>query len=168
MKAVTRLADDAVRQLDLNDIARADGFLFVRDGIGFAGRGVALRVPFEDAPALLGSIDHTDETGLDTPPTGRGPIGIGWVPFEPGKPGEVVIPRVVVAKSRDGHCWVTQISSEGVDDGDETLAAPTPPTPSSAAASPSCSVAPATADACRHPSRRRRHRGARPQRHRPG
>ena len=45
---------------------------------------------------------------------------------------------------------------------------PTPPTPSSAAASPSCSAAPATADACRHPPRRRRHRRARPQRHRPG
>ena len=67
MKAVTRLADDAVRQLDLNDIARGDGFLFVRDGVGFAGRGVALRVPFDDAPALLASIDHADETGLDAP-----------------------------------------------------------------------------------------------------
>ena len=134
MKAITRLADDAVRRLDLNDIARADGFLFVRDGVGFAGRGVALRVPFDDAPAVLASIDHADETGLDTdsagsPPAGRGPIGLGWVPFEPGKPGEVVIPRVVVAKSRDGQCWVTQISGEGVDDANETLPAPTPPLP---------------------------------------
>ena len=126
MKAVTRLADDAVRQLDLNDIARADGFLFVRDGVGFAGRGVALRVPFDDAPAVLASIDHVDETGLDTVTgaAGRGPIGLGWVPFEPGKPGEVVIPRVVVAKSRDGHCWVTAL-----DGADETLAAPSAPLP---------------------------------------
>ena len=30
--------------LDLNDVARGDGFLFVRDGVGFAGRGVAARV----------------------------------------------------------------------------------------------------------------------------
>lgn len=129
MKSVTRLADDAVRQLDLNDIARGDGFLFVRDGVGFAGRGVALRVPFDDAPALLASIEHTDETGLETPPVGRGPIGLGWVPFEPGKPGEVVIPRVVVAKSRDGQCWVTRISTEGIDDADEALAASTEPLP---------------------------------------
>ena len=128
MKAVTRLAGDAVRRLDLNDIARGDGFLFVRDGVGFAGRGVALRVPFDDAPAVLASIDHADETGLDAPPAGRGPIGLGWVPFEPGKPGEVVVPRVVVAKSRDGQCWVTTISTdEG--EADETLPAPTPPLP---------------------------------------
>jgi isochorismate synthase len=129
MKAVTRLADDAVRQLDLNDIARADGFLFVRDGVGFAGRGVAMRVPFDDAPALLASIDHVDETGVDSPAAGRGPIGIGWVPFEPGKPGEIVVPRVVVAKTLDGRCTVTQISGVGIDDPDETLPAPSPPLP---------------------------------------
>ncbi|MEY3589213.1 MAG: hypothetical protein RJA47_1809, partial [Actinomycetota bacterium] len=27
--------------LDLNDVCRGDGFLFVRDGVGVAGRGVA-------------------------------------------------------------------------------------------------------------------------------
>ena len=32
------------RALDLNDVARGDGFLFVRDGVGLAGRGVAARV----------------------------------------------------------------------------------------------------------------------------
>ena len=67
MRAVTRLAPDEIRSLDLNDIARGDGFLFVRDGVGFAGRGVALRIPFDDAPSALASIDHTDETGLTRP-----------------------------------------------------------------------------------------------------
>ena len=42
MRAHTRpLLDD----VDLNDVARGDGYLFVRDGVGIAGRGVAARVP---------------------------------------------------------------------------------------------------------------------------
>ena len=45
MRAVTTVADDATAALDLSDIARGDGFLFVRDGVGLAGRGVAARVP---------------------------------------------------------------------------------------------------------------------------
>ena len=65
MRAVTRRADDATRALDLNDVARGDGFLFVRDGVGFAGRGVAARVAVDGVPAVLGAIDHVDETGFD-------------------------------------------------------------------------------------------------------
>src|SRR6266508_3172326 len=139
MRAVTRVANDATRQLDLNDIARGDGFLFVRDGVGFAGRGVAARVPFDDAPAALADIERIDETGLDATTNGgsragRGPIGLGWVPFRPGLPGEVVIPRVVVAKSTGGACWVTiidgpGIDGPGIDDTGESLASPTPPMP---------------------------------------
>ena len=60
MRAVTALADDATAALDLNDVARGDGFLFVRDGVGLAGRGVAARVPLDEAPALLASIEHDD------------------------------------------------------------------------------------------------------------
>ena len=134
MRAVTRAADDATRRLDLNDIARGDGFLFVRDGVGFAGRGVAARVRFDDAPAALAAIERIDETGHNPgmnggSPGGRGPIGLGWVPFQPGQPGEVVIPRVIVAKGPGGDCWVTVIEGDGFDGADETLASPTPPVP---------------------------------------
>ena len=88
MRATSRLATADTRALDLNDIARDDGFLFVRDGVGVAGRGVAARVPFDEAPALLAGIDHDDATSL-----GVTPVGIGWVPFVPGEAGEVVVPR---------------------------------------------------------------------------
>lgn len=129
MRAVTRLADDATRQLDLNDIARDDGFLFVRDGVGFAGRGVARRVAFDDAATALIAIDHRDDTGLDSSENGgsragRGPVALGGVPFRQGEPGEMVIPRVVVAKAPGGSCWVTTI-----DDADDLLASPEPPRP---------------------------------------
>lgn len=133
MRSVTRVADESTRRLDLNDIARADGFLFVRDGVGFAGRGVAARVPFDEAAGVLADIERIDETGApnttvagppDTTAAGRGPIGLGWVPFAPGHPGEVVIPRVVVAKSSTGMCWVTTI-----DDAAEALVSDAPPRP---------------------------------------
>jgi isochorismate synthase len=122
MRATTVVADDATRALDLNDIARGDGYLFVRDGVGVAGRGVAGRVAFDEAPAALASIAHDDRT-----PFGVTPVGIGWIPFNPGEPGEVVIPRVAVVKSDTGDCWVTRIDD---DRSDATDLAPTgPPIP---------------------------------------
>ena len=120
MRAVIRRADDATRRLDLNDIARGDGYLFVRDGVGFAGRGVAARVPFDEAPDVLSSIERVDETGAPIARAGPGcgPIGFGWVPFQPGGTGEVVIPQVIVAKTADGACTVTTIhDGSGIHDG---------------------------------------------------
>ena len=124
MRATTVLADERVRMLDLNDIARGDGFLFVRDGVGLAGRGVAARVPLDDAPAALSAIDHVDTTAL-----GVTPVGVGWIPFVPGEPGEVVIPRVAVVKSAAGECWVTRVDG-GDGDGDTYRLEPgAPPQP---------------------------------------
>ena len=51
MRAVTRPLEG---ELDLNDVAGDDGFLFVRDGVGLAGRGVAARVPYGDAARCAG------------------------------------------------------------------------------------------------------------------
>ncbi len=118
MRAVTRHLDTAV---DLNDVAGADGYLFVREGVGLAARGVAVRVPLGEVPAVLAAIDHRDEVG------GVHPVALGCVPFEPGAPTELVIPRVAVGKAADGRRWVTTI-----DDADPTVV-PTPrPTPSAA------------------------------------
>lgn len=88
---------------DLNDVAGGDGYLFVRDGVGIAGRGVAARVSADDAPALLASITHDDRVG------GRSPIAIGAVMFEPGRPAELVVPALLVGKSADGTRWVTHV-----------------------------------------------------------
>ena len=126
MRAVSALADAATRALDLNDIARGDGFLFVRDGIGFAGRGVAARVPADEAVAALTSIEHDDRTGIDSGSCRPGPRALGTIPFLPGSPGEMVIPAVIVVKAPDGPCWMTRIDGPGVDD---DLAAAGPPEP---------------------------------------
>ncbi len=106
MRAHTRpLLDD----LDLNDVARGDGYLFVRDGVGIAGRGVAARVPLADVAAVLAGIEHVDEVG------GVHPLAIGVVPFEPGTPCELVIPAVTVGKAADGRQWVTVIDDARTD-----------------------------------------------------
>ena len=111
------------RDLDLNDVARGDGYLFVRDGVGIAGRGVAARVPLQDVPAALASIDHVDEVG------GVHPVALGVVPFEPGTPCELVIPAVLVGKAADGRRWVTTITGDGLDDSPADLTGGTRPTP---------------------------------------
>ena len=54
-------------------------------------------------------------------------MGIGWIPFVPGEPGEVVIPRVAVVKSAGGDCWVTRIESDR--SGDDELAPTGQPMP---------------------------------------
>ena len=59
---------------------------------------MAARVPLDDAPGVLAAIDHVDDDVARCVT----PVGIGWIPFVPGEPGEVVIPRVAVVKSADG------------------------------------------------------------------
>lgn len=128
MRAVVRPADDL--QLDLSDIARGDGVLFVRDGVGLAGRGVAARVTADEAVDRLRRIEVVDERGQGGggAEPGIGPVAIGAVPYRPGAPGAMVIPAVVVRKAPDGRTWVTTI-----DDAVEELAASSAPAPTASA-----------------------------------
>ena len=96
-------------QLDLNDVARGDGYLFVRDGVGFAARGVAARVPLAEVASTLSAIQHIDEVG------GVQPIALGVVPFEADLACELIIPQLVVGKADDGRQWVTIIDDAAVD-----------------------------------------------------
>lgn len=121
MRAVTRhLPDD----IDLNAFARGDGMLFVRDGVGLAGRGVAARVPVSEVMGCLSSIDRDDEVCRP----GTGPIAIGCLPFRPGAEAELIIPAVSIGKGPDGERWITVIDGADVD-------LEVPPTPQPRAAS---------------------------------
>ena len=119
LRAVTVPLDT---DLDLNDVARGDGYLFVRDGVGFAGRGVAARVPIDGAVAFLAAIDHEDRVGGT-----NGPIAMGAVPFLPGASADLVVPQVVVGKGADGRRWITTIDGADVD-----VFGTTEPTPAAA------------------------------------
>ncbi|MGE0306344.1 MAG: isochorismate synthase MenF [Acidimicrobiia bacterium] len=105
--ATTKVLDEPV---DLNDVARGDGVLFVRDGIGIAGRGVAAVIADHQVMAALGQIAWTADDA-DAPP----PVAIGRLPFHPGAAGSLTIPAVSVVKDSAGRCWITEVSG-GRDD----------------------------------------------------
>jgi isochorismate synthase len=108
MKAISRpLAEFTDHPPDLNDVAGDDGVLFVRGGSGFAGQGVAARCTTDDVVAALRGIDHDSTVDAATP------LAIGSVPFRPGSPGEMLIPKVILVK-RDGQAWVTAIDGADV------------------------------------------------------
>jgi isochorismate synthase len=108
MKAVTRHLE---RDVDLNGVARGDGLLFVRDGVGLAGRGVAARVPRDEVAAFLASVERDD----DVQRPGTGPVAFGALPFRPGTPSELLVPSVVIGKAADGSRWLTRIGDADVD-----------------------------------------------------
>ena len=101
MFAQTTLFDASV---DLNDIAGSDGFLFVRNGIGYAGRGVAQRVVMSQVEQVLRDIDHQNTTGIDV-----SPIAFGVIPFDSTATNEFIIPQQIVGKDENGNCWLTTI-----------------------------------------------------------
>lgn len=102
MIAVTR---ELTTEVDLNSVCRGDGFLFVRDGVGIAGRGEIARLNETEALSFLQSIDH--RTTISSP--GSGPVLFGVVPFHPSSPAYFVLPRVSITKSTDGTYSITVI-----------------------------------------------------------
>jgi isochorismate synthase len=103
---------------DLLGVAGDDGVVFVRDRVGLAGVGVATRVTVPrtggrgDAEAVaevLGRITADDPVGHP----GCGPVAVGALPFDPGAPGTLTVPRVVVGRAEDGTRWVTTIAASG-------------------------------------------------------
>lgn len=95
--------------VDLNDVARDDGYLFVRDGVGLAGRGVATRASSTEIARLLATIESAPGTFAAR--------AIGAFPFAPGKPGTFVVPVVSVVKTNDGeqHLVAVAQSADGAD-----------------------------------------------------
>lgn len=106
MKATSfPLAQITNRDIDLNDVAGANGFLFVRDGVGFAGVGISARVHANNARTLLSEIDRSP----DNVPIGVGPIMFGSVPFATSANADFILPTVTFCKTREGETWVTVI-----------------------------------------------------------
>jgi len=102
----TRRLDEHV---DLNDVCRGDGMLFVRDGVGAAGRGSVAVVNEDDLDRVLAGLQPVDG---EAPPHGHGPHLFGVVPFLPRETARFVLPRTVVTKEPDGQCWVTVVGAD--------------------------------------------------------
>jgi len=107
MFAITRRLEELSDvRVDLNDVAAGDGCLFVRDGIGLAGRGVAARLDLDGAVDVLRSIEH------DTSVEEHGPVAIGVVPFRPGSPAKAVLAEVTVRKSMEHSPTITAVGGD--------------------------------------------------------
>ena len=81
---------------DLLEARGPDGFAWLADGAGFVTAGVAARVPAAAAEATLAGFEVDDPLGWP----GTGPLAVGALPFDPDKPGELVIPSTVVGRER--------------------------------------------------------------------
>ncbi|MFM8268036.1 MAG: isochorismate synthase MenF [Ilumatobacteraceae bacterium] len=116
MRALTLPLDDprlgALADASLDDIAGAEGVLFVRDRIGIAGRGVALTVDAHCAADTLARLSH------DCRVSGVHPLAIGAIPFEPGGRAELTVPAATVHRRDDGLRALTLVA----DDPDALLA----------------------------------------------
>ncbi len=102
---------------DLNHVCAGEGVLFVRDGVGVAGRGTVTECDAREAPTLLASIDHTGE-----PQPGAGPVLVGLVPFVPGDRARFVLPRLTVVKHPDGRATATLVGEVPADVDDDAFA----------------------------------------------
>ena len=60
------------KTVDLNDFAGGDGLLFVRDGVGFASRGIRARGNARQIQQMLDNIEYEQSTY---------PIGVGPVSY---------------------------------------------------------------------------------------
>jgi len=112
MYASTRHFDHVI---DLNDVARGDGFLFVRDGVGIAGRGIALRTTAESVTTDLQNIK---QVGSITPD----PIALGIIPFLHGDQTHFVIPKIIVRKKTDQTTTLTIVANDENECSDEHFA----------------------------------------------
>lgn len=122
LAARTRRLD---RDVDLLDVAGRDGVMFERGRAGFAGRGVAGRVPLERLATTLAAAAIDDEVGRP----GCGPVAFGALPFVPGEPTEMVVPALVVGRAEDGTRWATSIADGEAPDPLEALEAVPPRDP---------------------------------------
>ncbi|MBI5088831.1 MAG: isochorismate synthase [Actinobacteria bacterium] len=105
--------------LALEDVAGPDGTLFVRDGVGIAGRGIAMRVDADRAAEQLAGIEHVDEVG------GRSPMAVGSIPFAPGRAAQLIVPALLVGATPDGARWITRIEG-GDEPAPDLVPAPAP------------------------------------------
>jgi menaquinone-specific isochorismate synthase len=104
---------------DLVAWAGEGGLVWERDGTGLAGQGVALRIELpagigepgvaDRVAAALAAVESEDAVGR----AGCGPVAIGALPFDRSAPAAMLVPEIVVGRSRDGSAWLTTIGPDG-------------------------------------------------------
>jgi menaquinone-specific isochorismate synthase len=95
--------------IDLTSVCGADGFLFVQNNHGYAGKGIAARASGDAIASMLSSIEVEDSEHPVTP------IAFGLVPFLPSDDAEFFIPQVLISQDTEGHCTVTLFGNSDAD-----------------------------------------------------
>lgn len=124
-------------ECDLNNVCRSDGMLFVRDGIGVAGRGVLAE--FDDDVAARTLAEMTPASGSARAASASdGPVMFVLVPFLPHRPARFLLPRFIVAKLPDNTVTATivghtedDVSVDALNEALNEAMSTTPPRPSS-------------------------------------
>lgn len=100
---------------DLNGVCRGDGFLFVRNNVGHAGRGVALECTNSTVAATLSSIEqvHTD--------VHVAPVAFGLIPFLPDSPARFFVPHMLFTQHADGTRTLTVVGQTDSDVSDVAI-----------------------------------------------
>ncbi len=115
--------------LDLARFAGSDGVLFDHQGTGFAGRGIAAKIPITDrgprtiADAVATALRRIEpfpivsgpketDLGIPDPRAWPGPVAFGALPFARDEPAELIVPREIVRRDATGELWLTTIGTE--------------------------------------------------------
>ncbi len=112
------------RDLPVRSIGASSGLLWSRDGLVMAGIGRVAELPIDRpgghvaaaaalarlAPAADGP--DTDDLAPAGGPTADGAVAFAALPFDPDRPGQLVVPRVVVGSDRAGRRWLTAIGTD--------------------------------------------------------
>ena len=113
LRSVTRQIPSSIaKSLDLLAFAGDSGLLFTHETVGLAARGEALRIALPGGTRSVGHVRNVlGAITADDPlrRAGTGPVAFGALAFAPDEPGELIVPREIVAKSSDGTAWWTRI-----------------------------------------------------------
>jgi menaquinone-specific isochorismate synthase len=128
MTALTVRTTELTEVPDLLAVS-AGGVLWHSPALELAGRGTARRLEVDrtDPSAAAGAVAdalHRDvEVHDELRRPGTGPLAIGAWPFRPDRPGQLVLPEVVLGRSGDGTAWVTTALPAGASTDDHHRAA---------------------------------------------
>jgi isochorismate synthase len=104
---------------DLNSVCRSDGFLFVQDGVGIAGRQGYTPVEENRARHFLSEIEsYSTQTDKEI-----GPVLFGLVPFLPTESASFFLPHFFVRKHVEGFSSATMIGETRAELSDELFSA---------------------------------------------
>lgn len=107
------------QDFDLNNVCRGDGYLFVRDGIGMAGRGTAARIPEAEVQNFLA---HLSPSQLNAPEHHHVlPVVFGLIPFSPNEAGVFILADITFIKQADGSQFVVVIGETESDINDVVI-----------------------------------------------